>query len=254
MTLTIVTTTRNRPLCFALLEEIIARQTLQPDQWLVVNDGLEPYSYTRGQEVIRRKPKKTMKKPDGSKIDEISILANWQAAFPKIRSEKIVVIEDDDWYHPTYLETMSLLLNQSCVCGVANDSYYKLRSRRWQRMYNVNHASFAATGFRSWATFAVERAVNVLCTNNRSVFVDMYLWAEAQPMHDLRTKLIDNKADDGRALHVGMKQMPGAAGLGMGHTDQGTPDPAWSQLTAWVGPDDCRLYRSIPKTAWGSSG
>ena len=251
MTLTIVTTTRDRPLCFGILEGIISRQTLQPDQWLVVNDGLEPYSYRRGQEVVRRRPKKTMKRADGKKVDEISILANWQTAFPKIKGEKVAVVEDDDWYHPAYLETVSKLLDEYDVVGVANDYYFKLASRRYKMMYNLNHASLAATAFRSSALFAVQRAVNVLAVNNRSVFVDMYLWAEAEGMHGLKVKLVPNRATDGRAYHVGMKQMPGAAGLGQGHTDQGTPDPAWSQLTAWIGPEACRLYRSIPKTAWG---
>lgn len=244
MALTIVTTTRNRPLSFSLIESYIRRQTAQPDQWLVVNDGDEPYEYTAGQEVILRKPKKKMKTAAGKQVDEISICANWLEAIPKIRGDKIIVVEDDDWLHPTYLAIMATALDEVDVAGISFDVYFKMQSRKYRRMGNAQHASLASTAFRSTALPAVERCCNVLCPANRSVFIDMYLWAEAASMHGLRTRLIPNRAADGRAYHVGLKQMPGAAGLGGGHGDDGANDPTMAMLIEWIGNEDARQLRN----------
>jgi hypothetical protein len=243
--LTIITTTHNRPLCFAILEGWMARQSLQPDQWLVVNDGAEPYTYSRGQEVITRKPKKTMKTLDGKTVPEMSILANWLAALPKIKGDRVAVVEDDDWLHPDYLKTMVGLLDEVDVAGVSGDLYYKLPIKKFIRMHNMNHASLGATVFRSSALPAVERACRLLCPNNNSPFIDMYLWAEAEPIHGLKTRLVGNRAPDGRAWHVGMKLMPGAAGLGIGHGHDGSTDPTFAVLRQWVGADACRVFQGV---------
>jgi hypothetical protein len=244
--LSLVTTTRSRPVSFGLVEGWIARQTYkEPYQWLVVNDGPKPYEYTMGQEVVARKPRRRMKTASGKWVDEISVVANWLEAIPKIRGDKVIVVEDDDWLHPTYLETMDRALDEVDVAGISFDLYFKVQSRKYRRMGNAYHASLAATAFRSSVLPVVERCCRVLCAQNNSVFVDMYLWAEAEPMHGLRTRLIQNKASDGRAYHVGLKQMPGAPGLGGGHSDDGAPDPQMAMLVEWMGQQDAREIRAI---------
>lgn len=244
--ITLVTTTRNRAFSFSLIETYIKKQTFkQPYQWLVINDGTDEYTYTMGQEVVNRKPKKTMKTADGKNVPEISILANWLEAIPKIKGDKVIVVEDDDWLHPDYLTIMNTLLDEADVAGVSFDLYYKVKSRKYQRMGNPYHASLASTAFRASVLPFVERCCTVLCPANKSVFIDMYLWAEASPMHGLKTKLVQNKAKDGRALHVGFKQMPGAAGLGGGHTDTGAIDPTLMMLQSWIGVEDTRAIKGI---------
>lgn len=243
--LTLVTTTRNRPLSFSMVEGWIARQTYrEPYQWFVVNDGDEPYEYKAGQEVIQRKPRKKMKTASGKLVDEISICANWLEAIPKIQGDKIIVVEDDDWLHPTYLEKMATALDEVDVAGISFDVYFKVQSRKYRRMGNAQHASLASTAFRASALPAVDRCCKVLCPANNSVFIDMYLWAEAEPMHGLRTRLIPNRAPDGRAFHVGLKQMPGAVGLGNGHGDDGASDPTMAMLIEWIGNEDARNLRN----------
>lgn len=244
--LSLVTTTRNRPLSFSIIEGYIRRQTFkEPYQWVVVNDGREQYEYTMGQEVVLRKPRRKMKTADGKSVDEISILANWLEAMPKIRGDKVIVVEDDDWLHPTYLETMNRALDEVDVAGISFDLYWKMRDKKYKRMGNAYHASLAATAFRSSVLPVIKRCCDTLCPINKSVFIDMYLWAEAESLHGLKTKLIRNLASDGRAYHVGLKQMPGAPGLGFGHTDEGANDPTMSMLTEWIGATDTRELRAI---------
>src|SRR5437660_723183 len=97
---TLLTCTRNRSLCFSLLEKWIGAQTLKPDRWLVINDspgGMRDYKYTLGQEVHYRR----VKKGEGPSICE-----NLKAALAKVQEGQVVIAEDDDWYHPEYIQTV----------------------------------------------------------------------------------------------------------------------------------------------------
>lgn len=112
--ITLVTTTRNRSLSFSLLEHWISRQTVQPNQWLVINDGTDPYSYNHKQQVVLRDPGKDVLP---------SICENWLAALPLIRGD-VVVAEDDDWLHPEYLATMRELLEAADLVGFTDGTTF----------------------------------------------------------------------------------------------------------------------------------
>ena len=234
--LSIITTSTGRPYCFSLLERWMRSQTQPWGQWLVVGEDLRGYSFTMDQEVIRRKPSKKDALP--------SICLNWLAAIPHIKGDKVLVIEDDDFYHPEFIETLAPCLDAVRLAGVHSDCYYRLPQREFKYMGNTGHASLACTGFTSEMLPTVER-----CKLHKSVFIDMYLWAEGT-QESRNWKLLPNKASDGRALHVGMKNMPGVSGLGKGHITPGAADPRYERLQQWVGVEACRAYRNIPKEAW----
>lgn len=237
MGITLVTTTHKRPYCFSLLEQWIKRQSVKPDQWLVVSDNWEKYRFTMGQEVIKRNA-------DNDTLH--SMLENWLAAIPKIQNDKIIVSEDDDWYHPEYIETMSGLLDQTRLAGFSFDLYYKLPLKKYKRCGNPSHASLAATGFTREMIPFIER-----CKLHKSVYIDCYLWAEGTADCS-NWRLIPNTAKDKRAYHVGMKCMPGGKGLGQGHTEEGAADFNDDMLRSWIGAADCRTYQSIPSAAWNN--
>lgn len=233
MTITLVTTTRNRAFCFGLLERWMDRQSVKWDQWLVINDGAEEYSYTMGQEVVLRDP---------SSDTMPSICENWLAGLPLVRGDVVLCIEDDDWYHPDYIATMAGLLEGVDLAGVSHDVYWKFVSRKFLRMHNATHASLACTGFRS----KLVPEVAFICRAFKDIFIDMILW---QHIHTIggTWKLIPQPLASGQMYHVGMKNMPGATGLGMGHTnpDQGSSDPTFANLEKWVGPEAARTYRKV---------
>lgn len=225
MNITIITTTRNRPLAFSMLEQWVARQTLKPKRWLVINDGTEDYTYTMGQEVVRREPQEG---------EPHSLNANWLAALKRLKkTEWVFVMEDDDYYHPAYLETVSKRCAEADLVGVSYDLYWNLATRKFRRMYNMIHASLAATAFNSKLYGLVKEAALA-----GSVFLDMHIWAAWEGS----SYLMDNKAPDGKPLHVGMKCMPGEPGLGIGHQPDGSSDYAFLKLIEWLGYETALPY------------
>lgn len=238
----VVTTTHDRPLCLSILERWVAAQTVQPDRWLVVNDSERPeeYAYKMGQEVIVRTD-------DG--LDEAtcflpSICKNWLAACDLLGPEdRVFVFEDDDFYHPEFLATLDKLLDKADLVGVNRDVYYKLPSRKYIRMGNEHHASLAATAFRGSILEPFRRACRVF----KSPYIDMFLWVEAGTVFPCEKKLITQPLDDGRMLHVGLKNMPGARGYGLGHGSAHgwSEDPTFQILESWVGRKAAEVYRHI---------
>src|SRR5687768_6841694 len=51
--ITVITPTADRPAAWPLAERWMARQTVQPDQWIVADDGIAPAPLTMGQQHIR---------------------------------------------------------------------------------------------------------------------------------------------------------------------------------------------------------
>lgn len=242
MNITLVTTTRNRSVCFDLLQHWISKQTVKPYQWIVVNDGTEPYNYLHNQQVIKRKPK-----PDEQPWQ--SILNNWLAAIPKVKGDHVIVCEDDDYYREDYLYTVSRYLEAADIFGFSNELCYKLPTRRFTRPGNLNHASLAATGFRKNVLPCLEKVIKEECTGNKSVFIDMYLWVVA-PYQYNHLHLLKPQPEE-RAYHVGFKNMPGAKGLGIYHSDPYNPgctfDGNWSWLDKWLGSENASLYKRFWK-------
>lgn len=231
MGITIVTTTHNRAFCFSLLEKWVANQTVKPDQWLVINDSPNPdeYRYNYDQEVVIRKP-------DQDTLP--SICENWLVALPRIKHDLVLVFEDDDWYSPDYIETMAGLLKDAELAGISDAIYYKLPSRRIINMYNREHASLAATGFRRSVCSEVER----VCKEYGNVFIDMGLWNDYQGSK----KLLPQPRKNGSVYIMQFKLMPGGRGLGIGHMSPycGTSDPNFWMLKEYIGPAH-QVYKRV---------
>lgn len=235
--ITAITTTKNRPLCFSLLERWVDAQTIKPDQWIVATSGDEGYSYNRNQEVVRRPPNDAPGWQD--------LLENWRCALPAIKGYFTVVLEDDDYYHPTYIERVVGLLADNEVAGVGMDLYYKLAIKKYQRMGNTSHASLAATGLYCTMYDQFAKVIET-CQQQQSPFLDMFLWAQAEPLFQARAKLIGNRAQDGKPLHIGFKMMPGAKGLGNGHfAEGGGNDQNFAMLREWLPLTVARQYETI---------
>jgi hypothetical protein len=224
------------------------------DQHLIVSDGAEKPKYqpheakeselkwkvsgvhriaqTGAAELHHRKPKKD---------ETLSLIGNWLYAIPKIKGDKVLICEDDDWYHPEFCAVMSAALDRSELVGIAGDYYWNWTHRKYTRMHNAGSASLAATAFRSSLLPAFQQVVEW----SPDVWLDKQLWSCIVTS----SALLPNVASDGRALHVGMKAMPGTAGLGAYHGDAGVADPAAEQLTAWIGLQDSLRYQRLPRSS-----
>jgi hypothetical protein len=228
---TAITPTGDRPATFALCRKWLLRQSVVPAQWIVVDDGHEPLAsrLTDGADYIRRNPQPG----EGWK----SLVLNLAAALERIRFDKVLIIEDDDWYHPDYVAMMSAALDDSVLVGQGKAIYYNFPGRMWYRYRNRRHASLSQTGFRG---DAVEVLLDVLKTAN-SFRIDMRLWRR-----DVGGKRV-LRGDP--PLCLGMKGLPGRAGLAGGHrpTAKYVHDPELAYIRNRMG-EDVAAYEDLFRT------
>ena len=228
MSLTIITPTGDRPLAFALCQNWVRKQTLQPDQWIVIDDGKMPTRPFVSVQYVRREPQANDPKH--------TLILNLKTAMPLIKGDKVVIIEDDEYYAPEYLEEMALRLDQHEVVGIARSKYYHLLTGGYMQISNTRHASLAETGFRS--SFVPE--LSELWDGDPSL--DMRLWQKAGPTRSLLF------VDADKPLYLGIKGLPGRVGIGAGHNPalyRRTRDTAdRAILKKWV-PQDYQIYLDI---------
>lgn len=195
--LTLITPTGDRPLAFALCQNWIRKQTLQPDQWIVVDDGKVPLKSYVPMEYVRREPQANDPKH--------TLILNLKTAMPLIKGDKIIIIEDDEYYAPEYVREMAHRLDQREVVGIMRSKYYHLPTGGYLQIRNTTHASLAETGFRS--SFVPE--LSGIWDGDPSL--DMRIWQKAGPARSLLF------VDDDKPLYLGIKGLPGRMGIGAGH-------------------------------------
>ncbi len=227
MRISVITPTCNRPVAFALLETWMARQTRQPDEWIVSDGGTIPVVCRQGQRHLHAPM------PPGAG----NFAANLLRALDAVTGDVVIVAEDDDWYAPTHLETLASQLAESGVVMAGDDQqrYYNIRQRKW-RLFNNRGASLCQTGFHA-SVIPTVRAVIQECRTKQTYGVDGALWAR----HPDTVKSLKRSH-----TVLGIKGLPGQVGLGIGHRPQAgwTPDRTGQQLRAWIGADADR-YLSL---------
>jgi hypothetical protein len=133
---------------------------------------------------------------------------------------------------------VSSRLDNFYIVGEAKAKYYNIKHKCYKICGNVNTASLCQTAFRSdlLTTFYT------CCLKRDSSFIDSRLWNKST----LGKKCV---FQDGRALCVGIKGMPGRNGIGMGHRMGGKKkhytmqvDSTWQILKKWIGESDAQFY------------
>jgi len=208
---TLITTTADRPEAFALCEKWMSRQTFKKVHWIVVDGGESAINCTMGQEYIRN--------PCFDDPTQ-NFLSNLREGVKRASTDKILIIEDDDWYSPNYVEVMVEALDTDLV-GQIPPRYYNVRTRKY-RVFSVNRASLCCTGFRSTLIPAFLHILDL-----GTCYVDIHLWRSTK-----------NKKVIKRKDNVGIKGFPGKAGLAPAHMNfRGTPDKNYRMLRKWIGAD-----------------
>jgi hypothetical protein len=208
----------------------MAAQTQQPNQWIVVDDGIVPTQTTMGQTVIRRQ-----RLPDDP---QYTLIPNLLAGLDAIDGGSVGIVEDDDYYSPGWIEWLVGELESSDIAGEGNAIYYHVGRRAWWNNRNARHASLCQTGFKASVVPILKR----LCASP-SPFVDVGLWNAAK---HLPASLRCWSAPQ-RPFAVGIKGMPGRKGIGAGHIrdcSQYRDDPAMAWLSDLIG-DDAKAYESF---------
>ncbi len=231
MRVSVITPTSNRPVGFALAEIFMARQTRQPDEWIVADGGMQPVVCTLGQvhlhEVSAPGPK--------------NFAGNLLRALDAATGDVIVCFEDDDHYKPEHLERLvaRLAAADALIAGDDDQRYYNVLKRCW-RTFNNEGGCLCQTAFRRELVPVFQTAIRGQIAKNH-YGIDTAFW-KAVP----RARW--NLARDHTVL--GIKGLPGQVGLGIGHRPGSgwTADPRLTQLTAWIG-DDVSLYVDFAERA-----
>lgn len=225
--LTLITPTADQPIGMALCERYMVAQTAwsRVARWVVVDDGEEKASLSLGQEHVRRE-----REPGCSGVQ--SFCSNLLAAVPFVETEYVAIIEHDDCYHERHLEFLLDWLSRPEVLLAGDDEqrYYHVGLRQWRVFDNWRGASLYTTGFRQQVLPLYERAA-AQCLKHNAKGVDAFLWDEMEERHK-RTYRVSQA--------VGIKGLPGRAGIGIGHRPQESgvewnEDPDGEVLRAWCG-------------------
>ena len=120
--ITIITPHRDRTRQLELVIDCINNQTVKPDNWIIVDDGLE-----RVPEEVLKKSLVPIEYLWYERKYEKSASENSLLAMQRVATKKCIVIEDDDYYPPAYIETVSNLLEGKEDVLMGNASWYIYR-------------------------------------------------------------------------------------------------------------------------------
>lgn len=202
MKLTAITATYQRTEAFALCQKYMARQTRQPDQWLIL-DGPEP---------MREKVENAFRSG-------------------KVEGDMCVFFEDDDYVAPTWLEWCEKQIEKGYdIVGQGNALYYNVGRRWWSECKNVRHASLCQTAIRRTLYGPL---INILGAYDNQFF-DTRLWR-------IECNRYLHLPKDGERLVIGLKGLSGKLGYSGEHKQVNPPgvklDPSMLRLWQIIGKD-----------------
>lgn len=229
MNVTLLTCACDRPEAFELCETYMARQTVKPLQWLVLDDDETPTKCTAGQEYYHWPEYRGR----GSLVNKIRRALTDNL----VKGDALLFIENDDWYAPDYIEWSIAGLRKTPLFGEGRALYYNVQHKFWYEHQNLKHASLCATSLtRSLYPWLLKQ-----CTVSSEPFLDVRLWNYQQSVSH-----VSDPYANGKRLRrsVGIKAMPGRTGYGGGHRGRdksSVGDPELKKLRSLIG-DDADLY------------
>lgn len=231
--ISLITCTGGRPAAFELCCRWMSQQTYQGKaQWIIVDDCEPPMDY--GAISSDYLPPSYWAVPlicprPAWQPGQNTQVRNMEAALDAVAGDPVFVIEDDDYYRPEYIEAMLafMKLSGATIIGEGGANYYNLQHRCYRTMGNGAHASLCQTAF---AAEHIPLLRNAMASGNK--FIDIAFWDLASLVGAKTALLTESR------LCVGIKGMPGRAGIGTGHSPVGyEPDPNLERLKQWVGED-----------------
>jgi len=122
MDVSAITCTGDRPVQFDICLRIMDRMNPKPNQWIIVDDGRIPIDkdiIPQSATYIRREPNK--------QDYPMTLSLNMLEAYPHIKYNKLIFIEDDDWYPVNYMSKMIKESNGYDVYGSSRRRFFNLK-------------------------------------------------------------------------------------------------------------------------------
>lgn len=228
-TFTVVTPTGDRPEAFALCCKYIQRQTRQPDAWIVVDDGATS-TLAPDLPYLKYVQRDRTRDIEGQHTLPVQLLE----ALNHVRTDAILIMEDDDWYAPDYCEKMLAMFEEHSrplLVGQGQTVYYNVKVRKYFVHYNRAHASLQQTAFHV-ALADDLRKLCKRCYTRNDPYVDLRMW---RTFGCKKSLLLDATYSS-----IGIKGMPGRLGTCSGHVNTAPfkqDTPKMDRLRGWIGND-----------------
>ncbi|WP_420465620.1 glycosyltransferase [Panacagrimonas sp.] len=214
--ITVVTPTGGRPEALARLATYVNAQTVREFKWIMCDD-CDPAS-------------QVPQMRDGITVEVIRPQWRWEGQNTHARSliellktceGPVIHCEDDDVYLPDHIATMLQALRTADLVGQRVSHYWNAATRRYRAIPGTYHASLGASAMQGPATILLR----MIC-GQQQTRLDIDLWRSFSG----RKSLLDT------TTAVGIKGLPGRAGIGVGHRENfGEPDPDGRMLKALIG-------------------
>lgn len=217
--ITLITPTADQPAGIKLMERWMLNQSIKFDQWIVADDGNEPATLRMGQEHIV-----SPRIHEGGQ----SLASNLIKALARAEGDFIFIIEHDDFYNHNHLQTQALrLLDGAHAAGSVTQRYYNISRRCYRVMDNVG-TSLCNLAFHK-SLIPLMASVAADCFTRGTYGIDREFYEQSmREGHRWGLHNIDTV--------VGMKGLPGRAGLGIGHRPEQSP-------AKWTADDECKVLR-----------
>ena len=235
--ITVITPHGDRNWCFKRYLYYLERQTLQPNQVLIGHDCSETNRDIISQYIQESKLSsvtKTFWRPYGNDKAK-SLTGNLLSVLDAVEYNNVVIMENDDWYHSDYLKRQKLRLQNVLVAGQARTMYYNIRERCYRKNNNTDRASLCETSFVADLIIKFKKCCEL---KRNSAFVDSRFWKMT------RERNWPHLLSEDKRYCVGLKGLPGRAGIGVGHRPGRSyvKDFDWKKLTAMIGKEDSKFY------------
>lgn len=209
----LITPTGARKAQFEMCSIWMQRQTYAGKVlWIIIDDSIPrttdsvPLNFREGWEIRKIHPVPNWQ--HGQNTQSRNIEAGLSSIGSMNQIEAIFIIEDDDFYRANYLERMMFRFTGFDVLGEMNTVYYNVLYRTYFVNRNTSHISLFQLAIKP-------RMIPLFSSCLRQKFIDFKFYEQLHAQEYVRRGEVGFFNENN--LAIGMKGMPGRAGIGAGH-------------------------------------
>lgn len=199
--ITLITPTGDRPGAWELCKHWMREQKIEGKvRWIIIDDGEIPSDMTGFHahwEIVVWYPH-----PKWSSTTGNTQAHNLTVAKRLLREDdSVIFIDDDDYYHPEWLDKASRMLDHADLVGIGNMAFFNVARMTYRRCANYSHALLCATALRGQALM---------------LFWEILEYGVTDPAAELWRSFLGSRTLLSRGEYVvGIKGMPGRPGKDM---------------------------------------